>query len=220
MQDSGYFITGTDTEIGKTFTSVCLINYLVSKKLRVAGLKPVASGCETTDQGLRNEDARQLMEAANVELEYDQVNRYSFEPAIAPHIAAHLSGQVIELGKIENDFHAARSVADRVIVEAAGGWRVPLNDEHNMADLAIRLGLPVIAVVGIRLGCINHALMTLEQIQSSAAVCAGWVANYVDNETAYAEEQCLSIQSRTEVPCVAEINYGASFSDIQWRLDC
>lgn len=218
MTNHGYFITGTDTEIGKTYTSVSLIKHLTSKNLRVSGLKPVASGCERTAQGLRNSDALQLADAANTDLTYEQVNRYAFEPAIAPHIAAKLTGASIDLNAIESDLRLAQSGADRVIVEAAGGWLMPLNDDSSVCDLAIQLKLPVIAVVGIRLGCINHALLTLNHIQQSGVEVAGWVANYIDDKTEYPHEQTASIEARTAIPCIAKIPNKNSNSDAEWYI--
>jgi len=214
----GYFITGTDTEIGKTYASVSLIKHLCSQNLTIAGLKPIASGCEVTERGLRNSDALQLANAANTKLEYKRVNRYAFEPAIAPHIAANLCGISIDMDAIESDLVYAKSKADRVVVEAAGGWLMPLNDQYFISDLALKLALPVIAIVGIRLGCINHALLTLNNIQQSGVEIAGWVANYLDNQTDYANEQVYSIKTRTKIPCIAEIPNKNSPSEAKWLI--
>ena len=145
MSAQGYFVTGTDTEIGKTYVSVALIHYLCKQGHRVAGLKPLASGSEQTPDGLRNEDALQLAEASNVKLDYNEINRYTFEPAIAPHIAAELANTPIELDKIQQDLDDAAQKADKVIVEAAGGWLVPLNDTATVADLAMQLNGPELA---------------------------------------------------------------------------
>ena len=218
MNTKGYFITGTDTEIGKTYTSVSLIKYLTDQNLKVAGLKPVASGCDKTAQGLRNSDALQLAEAANTGLTYEQINRYAFEPSIAPHIAAGLSGVSIDLNAIESDLVYAQSNADKVIVEAAGGWLMPLTDQYSVCDLALRLKLPVIAVVGVRLGCINHALLTLNHIQESGVEIAGWVANHIDSKTEYLHEQINSIRTRTKIPCIAEIPNSNSYSKAKWSI--
>lgn len=218
MNTKGYFITGTDTEIGKTYTSVSLIKHLSSQNFKVAGLKPVASGCEETSQGLRNSDALLLANAANVELRYQQINRYAFKPAIAPHIAAGLRDISIDLKAIEADLVYAQSKADKVVVEAAGGWLMPLNHQHTVCDLALKLKLPVIAVVGIRLGCINHALLTLHHILQSGAKVEGWVANHLDSQTEYANEQIDSIKARTDVTCLAEIQYKSSYSKVKWAI--
>ena len=220
MDNRGYFITGTDTAIGKTYSSVCLIEHLCAAGFSVVGLKPVASGCEQTGDGLRNSDALKLAEASNVKLEYRQINRYAFEPAIAPHLAAASRGVSIDIDNIRADLLYAKSKADRVVVEAAGGWLVPLNSRNSVADMALALELPVIIVVGIKLGCINHALLTLDQIERSGIKIAGWVANRIDRKTACAHEQIESIKSRTSIPCIAEIpNKKISHSTIQWRLE-
>lgn len=217
----GYFITGTDTEIGKTYSSVSLIQHLVNCGQKIAALKPVASGCEKTAEGFRNSDALQLSQAANVALPYDKVNRYAFEPAIAPHIAAKQSGIKIELNKIHHDLCCAQSHADMVVVEAAGGWLVPLNDTQSISNLAQLLSLPVILVVGIRLGCINHALLTLNNIEQSGVTIAGWVANRIDEHTQHADEQIASIKARTPIPCIADIpNKNSGSSAIKWHLEC
>jgi dethiobiotin synthetase len=173
-----WFVTGTDTEIGKTFASCDLLRHLASAGFRVAGLKPVASGCEMTVRGLRNEDARALMAAANVALPYDQVNPYAFEPAIAPHIAAGQARVRIDPER------AARSLegleADWVLVEGAGGWNIPLGDSLLLKHLAGAFTRQVLLVVGMRLGCINHALLSAQQIVRDGFELVGWVANSVD----------------------------------------
>lgn len=200
------FVTGTDTEVGKTRISVGLIEKFVEQGYKVAGMKPIASGCEQTAEGLRNEDALALMEASNVELPYDIVNPYAFEPAIAPHIAAQQVGVKIDLAVIQQNFDYIQQQADIVVVEGAGGWFVPLNNEITLADLAKQLGLPVVLVSGIRLGCINHTLLSVEAIQQSNLPLLGWVANdlisspqkneMVETLTAYIEAPCLGVVPR------------------------
>ena len=160
----GYFITGTDTGAGKTVVSLALMHALQVQGKSVAGMKPVSAGCITTETGLRNDDAVQLQNASSVKLSYDVVNPYAYEPAIAPHIAAQAIGEHIALDKITTCYRQIASEVDIVIVEGAGGWLVPINDRETMADIARQLGLPVILVVGMRLGCLNHALLTAESI--------------------------------------------------------
>lgn len=201
----GYFITGTDTEIGKTHASVSLIHYLVKQGYRVAGLKPIASGCEIINGQLRNDDALKLMQSANVELSYSEVNRYAFEPAISPHMAARDRGVTIDPTLIRGDLEYALSQADICIVEGVGGWKAPLADSAeagwlDVEKLALQLGLPVILVAGIRLGCINHTLLSIEKIQGSGANLVGWVANCCDPDTQRPEEQIDSIVARTSLP--------------------
>ena len=171
------FVTGTDTEVGKTRISVGLIHNLIEQGYKVAGMKPIASGCEKTADGLRNEDALALMQASNVELAYDVVNPYAFEPAIAPHIAAQQMNVDIDLSLIQHNYQLIQQKADIVVVEGAGGWFVPLDSSKTMADLATKLDLNVVLVVGIRLGCINHALLSVEAIKQSGLMLNGWVAN-------------------------------------------
>lgn len=217
--DKGYFITGTDTEIGKTHVSVELIKELANQGLRVSGLKPIASGCEQTANGLRNSDALQLQAAANVDLEYKHINRYSFEPAVAPHIIAKQLGQEIDLSLIKKDVETALAISDLTVVEGAGGWMVPLNKEETVADLAQLLDLPVILVVGIRLGCINHALMSLAEISHAEVPIKGWVANFCTANTELAQEQVFAIKNRTEYPLLAEIKFDPFHkSHNKWEL--
>ena len=158
------FITGTDTEVGKTWVACALTRRLVSTGLKVAVMKPLASGCERTTQGLRNEDAMALMKASNVAMEYQQVNPYAYEPAIAPHIAAAEAGRLPDIG------HIARIAdgisADALLIEGAGGWCVPLDQDTLMPELVRALGAEVILVVGIKLGCINHSLLSARQIEA------------------------------------------------------
>ncbi len=140
-------------------------------------MKPVASGCEWQDGQWQNEDALALIQQADIKLPYSQVNPYAFEPAIAPHLAAEQIGQTISLNRIETQFAAMQLQADAIVVEGAGGWLVPLNDQQTIADLAKALKLPVVLVVAIKLGCINHALLTVQAIADSGLTLAGWVAN-------------------------------------------
>ncbi len=175
--NQGFFVTGTDTEVGKTVISVGLINQLQQQGLRVVAMKPVASGCEMTTQGLRNEDALALQAAADIKVTYEQVNPYAFAPAIAPHIAAKQADTEIDLQRLADVYQQLQHQADATVVEGAGGWLVPLNDKQTIADLAVQIKLPVVLVVAIKLGCINHALLSAQSIRSSGLELAGWVAN-------------------------------------------
>ncbi|MEJ2391945.1 MAG: dethiobiotin synthase [Gammaproteobacteria bacterium] len=174
------FVTGTDTEVGKTVVSCALIRQLVAGGLRVAAMKPVASGAQRVDGELRNDDALQLMAAANVELPYALVNPYCFEPAIAPHIAAQQAGVEMSLDKIVSAYQQIARLADVVVVEGAGGWFVPLNASQTWADVAGILELPVMLVVGMRLGCLNHAMLTAHAVQTRGLQLTGWIANILD----------------------------------------
>jgi dethiobiotin synthetase len=196
-----WFITGTDTEIGKTFVSCDLLAHLAGSGLRAAGLKPVASGCKRTPDGLRNDDALALMAAANVKLPYEQVNPYAFEPAIAPHIAADRAHV-----RIDPD-HAARSLegveADWVLVEGAGGWNIPLGENRLLKHLAGAFTRQVLLVVGMRLGCINHALLSAQQITRDGFELVGWVANAVDSTMLEADANLATLDELMPAPRLA-----------------
>jgi dethiobiotin synthetase len=196
----GYFVTGTDTEIGKTWCSLGLIARLQQDGHTVVAMKPVASGCAGTPAGLRNEDALKLQAQASLLHPYELVNPYAFEPAIAPHIAAQESGQEIELDHIIDCYSQLASGSDVTIVEGVGGWQVPLNQRDNVSDLAAALGLPVILVVGLRLGCINHALLTAESIRASGCSLAGWIANGITVQMPQQENNIRSIEQRINAP--------------------
>ncbi|MDH5191666.1 MAG: dethiobiotin synthase [Gammaproteobacteria bacterium] len=203
----GYFITGTDTGVGKTLVSAGMMALLKSRGLRVGGMKPVAAGAQQTKSGLRNEDAELLLSMASVKTDYSLVNPYLFEPPIAPHIAAEETAQTISLEIIKDSFDQLSQQADCVVVEGAGGWLVPLNDQLSMANLAQQLGLPVILVVGLKLGCINHALLTAEKIMADGCVLAGWVANQIDPDMQCVQENIQSIQKRIPSELLGFIPY-------------
>jgi len=191
------FITGTDTEIGKTLVASALIRHLVAADYRVAGLKPVASGCENTDEGLRNDDALSLIAAANVELPYETVNPFAYEPAIAPHIAAQQAGRLIDISTISQ---LAKTIeADYLVVEGVGGWCVPLGESLLLSELAKAMADEVIIVVGMRLGCINHALLTAAQVDRDGLPLKGWIANHVDPDMQAQSENLATLQ--TLMPC-------------------
>ncbi|MTI51179.1 MAG: dethiobiotin synthase [Alcanivorax sp.] len=174
-----FFITGTDTEVGKTWVSCRLLERAREAGLSCYGLKPIAAGCEDTADGPRNEDALNLMAASSLSLPYDLVNPVALKAAIAPHIAARQEGRRISLSQLAGYVRGALSShpADLVLVEGAGGWRVPLNDREMLSALAVELNLPVIQVVGMKLGCISHALLTAEAIQADGLRYTGTVAN-------------------------------------------
>lgn len=190
-----FFVTGTDTEVGKTWVSCRLLERARDAGLKCYGLKPVAAGCEETPQGLRNEDAVRLMAASSVTLPYEVVNPVALKAAIAPHIAAEQEGRRITLAQLAGYVRGALSShpADLVVVEGAGGWRVPLNDREMLAGLAVELNLPVIQVVGMRLGCISHALLTAEAIRADGLRYTGTVANCF-GEMDVREENLLTLR--------------------------
>ena len=190
----GLFITGTDTGVGKTLVSVSFVKALVRHGLRVSVMKPIASGSEHTQAGLRNADALALAEASNVTVPYASINPYCFEPAISPHIAAEESRVEVDIGLIRSRFQALASGADFVVVEGAGGWYAPIGEAKWMADLPKSLKIPVILVVGVRLGCLNHALLTKRAIEASGVELVGWVANSLDPTIERAAQNLSSLE--------------------------
>jgi len=192
-----WFITGTDTEIGKTYVASAIIRHLVEEGYRVAGMKPVASGCAVTSDGLRNDDALCLIAAANVDLPYEVVNPYAFEPAIAPHIAAQEAGQSIDIDKIR--LCAEGIDADYLVIEGVGGWCVPLGNGFLLPELVGAIADEVILVVGMRLGCINHGLLTAGRIMHDGMKLKGWIANYVDPDMQVQSENLETLQAL--IPC-------------------
>jgi len=201
MKTRGLFVTGTDTSVGKTRVAVALIHALRAQGLRVAAMKPVSAG---SAPGELNEDVMALRQAANVMADVCDVNPYAFEPAIAPHIAAEQAGVRIDLEMIAAAYARLAAAADVVVVEGAGGWRVPLNEHEDMADLAQRLGLPVVLVVGLRLGCLNHALLTAESVARRCLPWAGWVGNHIEPAMQQATENVAALHARLPGPCLGE----------------
>ncbi len=200
------FITGTDTEIGKTYCSAALIRHW-SSRTSVAPMKPIASGCEDTAQGLRNADAEALIEASGYTGPYDLVNRFAFAPPVAPHLAALQAGKEISVAAIAQDFDQLRQKHDVVVVEGVGGWAVPLSGEHMLADIPRRLNIPVLLVVGMRLGCLNHALLTAAQIQADGCALVGWIANTIDPEMNLYEENLAELRARLPAPLIGICPY-------------
>lgn len=201
----GFFITGTDTGIGKTTVALGLLRWLRNHGYQTAAMKPVASGATLVEGLWRNEDATLLQREARVQLLYQLVNPVVFPESVAPHIAAQLHGVTIDIERLVKTFREVQSRADVVIVEGVGGWQVPLNDTQTTADLAQRLGLPVILVVGIRLGCLNHALLTYDAIRASGLLMAGWIANIIDRDGRYIKENIETLQRRLNAPLLGAV---------------
>ncbi|WP_081960878.1 dethiobiotin synthase [Nitrincola sp. A-D6] len=199
-----YFITGTDTDVGKTLVTTALLYQAGQRQLQTIGLKPLAAGCEQTPEGLRNADALLLQQYASVALSYDQINPVALEAAVAPHIAA--AGRQLSADRLASYCRGAlMQKADLVLVEGAGGWRVPLNPRENLSSLAQLLELPVILVVGMKLGCLNHALLTLEAIARDGMQLAGWVACQTDAEMLCLNENIATLQQRIRAPLLGVI---------------
>ena len=199
---NAWFITGTDTEVGKTFTTCALLLALKAKGERAVGMKPVAAG---TDASGKNDDVEQLIASSSVKVQARLINPYLFEPAIAPHIAAAEAGVRIDIEHIAQTFEHLRQQAGTVLVEGVGGFCVPLGDDCDAADLAVRLGLPVILVVGMRLGCINHALLTVEAITARGLPLAGWIANRIDPRMERWHENLGALRQRIAAPLLGVI---------------
>lgn len=203
----GYFITGTDTGVGKTLVAGALLRQLARRNLSTVGMKPVAAGCEMTASGWINQDVEALRRASTVAAEASLLCPYALPEPVAPHIAAAEAGTHIELAVIGKRFRKLAALADAVVVEGIGGFCVPLSERHDTADLAALLGLPVILVVGMRLGCLNHALLTAEMIRARGLVLAGWVANQIDPNMLRPAENIAALASRLPCPRIGTISF-------------
>lgn len=200
--NNAYFLTGTDTAIGKTFTTCALLRLAARQGLKAAGLKPVAAGINAAG---RNDDVENIRAASNLLLPQEVVNTYCLKAEIAPHIAAAEEGVIIEFAPIKAACRTAMAAADLLIVEGVGGFCVPLSGDHNSADLAAALGLPIILVVGMRLGCLNHALLTAEAIASRGLTIAGWVANRIDPTMSHFADNLSTLQELLYAPLLGVI---------------
>src|SRR5690554_5718867 len=200
-----FFVTGTDTEVGKTWVSCRLLEQAQQAGLSSYGLKPVAAGCDDTADGPKNEDALALMAASSVKLRYDQVNPVALKAAIAPHLAARDEQRSLSAERLAGYVRGTlmSHKADLILVEGVGGWRVPLNDREPLSKVPHLLGLPVILVVGMRLGCINHALLTAEAIQRDGLALAGWVANDMGRPMARLEDNVATLEGILPAPRIA-----------------
>ena len=199
---AAYFITGTDTGVGKTLVAGALVHAFAHQGYKSVGMKPVAAGCRSQQHTLVSADVELLKAASNMALPMAQHNPYAFAPAIAPHIAARQAGVEIRLQVIQQAYQKLAAQAEVVIVEGVGGFRVPLSDSLDTADLAQGLALPVVLVVGMRLGCLNHALLTAEAIQARGLKLAAWAANQVDPGMAAFDENLHALSQRLTVPCL------------------
>lgn len=200
-----YFITGTDTEIGKTFTTSALLRAFTQQGKSTLGMKPIASGADEIDGVLHNEDVDSLVAASSVKAPLEIVVPYLMRTPAAPHIVAKLENVKMDVQHIHHRYQQAQGLADVVLVEGVGGFCVPLDDETSTVDLAQRLALPVILVVGMRLGCINHALLTAQAIRASGLRLAAWVANTVDTEMRFFDENGEALRQRLGAPCLGVV---------------
>jgi len=211
-----YFITGTDTGVGKTLVSCALLQAFARQGLKAVGMKPVAAGCMQTPQGLSCEDVENLRAAGNVDAPLEWVNPYALVASVAPHIAAEQSGVEIRLEQITAAFRQLQELADATVVEGVGGFVVPLNARQDTADMAEMLGVPVILVVGMRLGCINHALLSAQAIRQRGLTLAGWVANRIEPDMPFVQDNIAALEQRLEAPLIGVVPYceGHSAADV------
>ena len=203
-----YFVIGTDTNVGKTYIASGLVQHFVQAGYTTSVMKPIASGCEANQQGeLLNEDVNNLRNASNVQAPLDLINPYRFLPPIAPHLAAEQIGVKMQLDIIKKAYVKLTAIAEVVIVEGAGGFFVPINAAETLADLASTLNIPIILVVGMRLGCINHTLLTVEAINARGLTLAGWVANQIDENMSMFDENLMSLKQRLLAPCLSVVRW-------------
>jgi dethiobiotin synthetase len=201
------FVTGTDTGVGKTVASAALLHAFRARGLRAVGMKPVASGCTATAQGWRNDDALALQAASDPVPPYDDLNPYALPAPLAPEIAARDAGVDVQLGVLVSAFDRLHPLADLVLVEGVGGWAAPLTATLDQRHLVQELRLPVVLVVGMRLGCINHARLSARAIQDDGARLVGWIANEVDPDMARRDENFALLSARLPVPCWGRLPY-------------
>lgn len=217
-----YFVTGTDTGVGKTTVTCALLAAAKAKGLTTLALKPVASGCDETADGLRNSDALALQTAMTVPLSYPEINPVALPAALSPHLAAAAAGRRLTLAQIAGFCRGGMMhKADLKLVEGAGGWRVPISDRELMSGLPKQLGIPVILVVGMRLGCINHAVLTVEAILKDGVRLVGWVANVVDPDMEALEGNLQTLEAMLPAPCLGVLPWspGKSAADLATGLD-
>jgi dethiobiotin synthetase len=205
--NQAYFLTGTDTEIGKTFASCALLHAWRAQGFRAVAYKPVAAGAELIDGQWSNDDARRLLRASSPGFNLEQINPICLREAIAPHLAAQIEGRPICLAPIQQGFSLLSAQADRIVVEGVGGFRVPLGESFDSADLAQALDLPVILVIGLRLGCINHALLSAEAITARGLTLAGWIGNTLQPLMQRLEENLNTLRDQLPAPCMGVLPY-------------
>jgi dethiobiotin synthetase len=207
-----YFVTGIDTNVGKTWATISLMHYFKSTGKSVVGMKPVASGCFMQDGQLKNEDALLIQKTASVWLEYDLINPYAYERPVSPHIAGIKNP--VSLEELAVNFELMKTLAEIIIIEGAGGWYSPLNEQQTNSDLAQFLAVPVIMVVAIRLGCINHARLTHQAIVQSGVICAGWIAVCTEPDMEARDETISTLKATLDSPLLGVLPYSvvADFS--------
>jgi len=213
---AAFFLTGTDTSIGKTTVACALLQAANQQGLMTLGIKPIASGCEQTPDGLRNSDALLLQQYSSLKLPYQEVNPIALLEPFSPHLAAKHAGRRLTMNQLVGYTRATLTHRPQfVIVEGAGGWRVPISDREMLSSLPKELKVPVILVVGMRLGCLNHALLTAEAIIRDGLRLAGWVANVIDPNMAELEANIATLKQRLSAPCLGVVPYQAQIDIVQ-----
>lgn len=205
-----FYVTGTDTGIGKTRASTVLLHALRARGLRAVGMKPVASGCERTDAGWRNEDALALQAASDPHPRYEDINPYALPNPLAPQLAARDAGVRVELDTLRAGHARLRAQSDVVVIEGVGGWAAPLSDTLMQADLVRALDVPVVLVVGLRLGCLNHAFLSARAIASDGCRLVGWIGNAIDPDMARREDNLRLLADGLAAPCWGVLPHAAS----------
>ena len=211
----GIFVTGTDTGIRKTRCTITLMGALKNHRRQVKGMKPVASGAILNDGKLLNEDAELIMQHCSENANYELINPFVFEPAVAPHIAARQKNKIIDFDKIIACYNKLASTCECIIIEGIGGWRTPISDKTSMVDLVRVLDLPVIMVVGIRLGCINHAILTAESIRADGVNLCGWVSNQIDKDCLFIREIIDTLSKKLDYPHIADLPNLSNFDPVK-----
>ncbi|WP_374568809.1 dethiobiotin synthase [Ideonella sp.] len=204
------FVTGTDTGVGKTLVSAALLHNLARHHARVVGMKPVAAGLVEHQGQMVSEDVLALRAASTLQVPPELDNPVALPDPLSPHLAARRAGRVVRVGDLLAPARALQQQADALVVEGAGGWRVPLNDDETLADLARALRAPVLLVVGLRLGCLNHALLTAEAIRADGLLLAGWVANHVDPQMACVDDNLATLRERLGAPLWGVVPWSAA----------
>ena len=221
MNRHAFFIAGTDTDVGKTFVARGILSCANDLGLTTAGYKPVSAGCEISSKGLRNEDALILQNASSLPLTYDEVNPIAFADPVAPHLAALRNHKTIDASDIVQGYKILQEKKpDLLLVEGAGGWRLPLNNEGRfLSDVVKQLQLPVVLVVGMKLGCLNHAMLTVEAIERDGLRLAGWVANLIDGDMLYQRDNLDSLKALIQAPCLGVVPQMEDDADVNTCID-
>lgn len=213
------FVTGTDTGIGKTLVACALLRSFAVSGLRAVGMKPVATGCRADALDRANEDIAMLVAASNIRAPVELINPYCFAPPIAPHLATQQAGTVISLERIGECYRSLAGLADRVVVEGAGGLLVPLGAAQDFGDLVLRLELSIVLVVGMRLGCLNHALLTAQAVRHRGLPFAGWVANRIEPHMPFFEENLQTLKDRLAAPLIGVVPFAPDDAQARAAID-